>query len=80
MSISKKNVTTLPVDTGEFCALCGHEIGSRAFCHLWVDGRRVALCSPVCAHTFLRESITSADPEEARVLAALDADQRGPTS
>lgn len=35
------------------CAVCGRDAGGATFCHLYREGRRVALCSPQCAETFL---------------------------
>ena len=39
----------------ETCAICrGNAAGSHAYCHFYVEGRRIALCSPACAEEFLR--------------------------
>lgn len=37
----------------EICAICGRDSGSATFCHLYRAGRRLALCSPGCVHSFL---------------------------
>ena len=37
----------------EICVNCGRDSGASSFCHLYRGGRRLALCSPACVHSFL---------------------------
>ena len=41
----------------EHCAVCAAETGEAgAFCHFYLEGRRVALCGAICAEHFMRGS------------------------
>ena len=55
---------TIDLTATESCAVCGAGAGEgRAFWHFYPEGRAVALCSSVCAESFLRGPVDPMNAE-----------------
>jgi CRISPR/Cas system-associated protein Cas10 (large subunit of type III CRISPR-Cas system) len=44
--------------SNDHCAVCGREVGTRAFAHIYRDGGAITLCDARCADRFLHRDDT----------------------